>query len=787
MTMGGVSLLLFLGFVFGIISVLSVQVIVVLILIKRLSKETKSSKTTPVAPQNPLDPQLSLHSLYQKQGVVWILEPDKLHKAPGLPEQTKKKDVLEVSPIRKHAKIKDRTLFLTEPDGSLTRVLLKGCQIVAVSASSLPTRKWAKLYPIKVENKNAVLYQGSKVFYIYAETSWDKESWCKALRLASSDDKERLLWHSKLCEEFRCYLKSLSEGYPSLIKPSAGYYGGPLDKVNRIEDPPSKVRQFWRKLSKKSSFSIHDEKRIVDRARVPQNPSSVSSALKSSIPGKMVSECVEESASVSSDSSVHPGSSTHVSEIYDADTSGKVVDEGTLCWNLLMSRLFFDIKNNPGIKTALKARIQRTLTNMRTRSYVGEVICTDIDPGNLPPHIHGMRAIPTDMNDLWAVEMDIEYSGGVVLYIEARLDVGELDSHSGMVDQSIEPSSSEEIATDLLEDFRHLQEVLKLSDAAPESSRQLDAEDHKFDKLRDTKTGVSTSTSGSRWKSILNSVAKHVSQVPLTLAIKVATLKGTVQLHVKPPPSDQLWFGFTSMPDIHFQLESSVKDHKITSGRVASMLINRFKVSNRHVARGKIRKFLELALTASIRESLVLPNCESACVSWMLAEKDDWIPRSAAPLMRLNRDTPSDTPTSNDDSNPESSISKPRDRDLESKPGKPKKFESLKHVHEDRAQVVPYTAVNRSSSESSIPLDGLLTPLLQNGEALETSGSHSPSRYVSLREESNSNEDDDVKPKRAGRRSRMLDLGKKMSEKIEEKRRNIEEKSRNIVEKMRGT
>jgi hypothetical protein len=32
----------------------------------------------------------------------------------------------------------------------------------------------------------------------------------------------------------------------------------------------------------------------------------------------------------------------------------------------------------------------------------------------------------------------------------------------------------------------------------------------------------------------------------------------------------------------------------------------------------------------------------------------------------------------------------------------------------------------------------------------------------------------------------MLDLGKKMGEKFEEKRRNIEEKGRNIVDKMRG-
>jgi hypothetical protein len=68
--------------------------------------------------------------------------------------------------------------------------------------------------------------------------------------------------------------------------------------------------------------------------------------------------------------------------------------------------------------------------------------------------------------------------------------------------------------------------------------------------------------------------------VPLSLSIRVASLRGTVRLHIKPPPSDQLWFGFTSMPDVEFELESSVGEHKITSGQVASFLINKFKVWN---------------------------------------------------------------------------------------------------------------------------------------------------------------------------------------------------------------
>lgn len=67
-------------------------------------------------------------------------------------------------------------------------------------------------------------------------------------------------------------------------------------------------------------------------------------------------------------------------------------------------------------------------------------------------------------------------------------------------------------------------------------------------------------------------------KVPLSLSIRVASLRGTLRLHIKPPPSDQIWFGFTSMPDIEFDLESGIGEHKITSGHVALLLINRFKV-----------------------------------------------------------------------------------------------------------------------------------------------------------------------------------------------------------------
>ncbi|KAL4374345.1 hypothetical protein AHAS_Ahas05G0172500 [Arachis hypogaea] len=52
-----------------------------------------------------------------------------------------------------------------------------------------------------------------------------------------------------------------------------------------------------------------------------------------------------------------------------------------------------------------------------------------------------------------------------------------------------------------------------------------------------------------------------------------------MRLQLKPPPSDNLWYGFTFMPDIDFNLESCVRDHKITNARIALFLVNRLKSS----------------------------------------------------------------------------------------------------------------------------------------------------------------------------------------------------------------
>lgn len=73
--------------------------------------------------------------------MIWILESDESLRD-WKKEKKKKKDLLEVHPVRKTASIKDHKLIISNADGTQTIVTLKGCSVEAVSGSELPTRKW---------------------------------------------------------------------------------------------------------------------------------------------------------------------------------------------------------------------------------------------------------------------------------------------------------------------------------------------------------------------------------------------------------------------------------------------------------------------------------------------------------------------------------------------------------------------------------------------------------------------------------------------------------------------
>ncbi|RLN07137.1 hypothetical protein C2845_PM11G21130 [Panicum miliaceum] len=798
------ALTFLLGFLLGALALAALEAAAALLLVRRLRRRKAAAAEAAVAPAaEELPGERPFPN--EKQGSLWILEPEKVPKVSnerlsvgGLKEMKDKKNIVEVFPAKKMAKIKGHSLCLSGPDGSQATIELLNCTVLAVSASSMPSRKWAKRYPIKLESMDYEIYNGSKVCYLYTDTSWEKESWCKALRIAATADKEKLNWHAKLSEEFLNYISSLNSEYPCFLKPPmlSGEDHEVMDRTSKT-DGSSKVRLFLKKLAKKASAkaplegktssgsSVQGEKKILDKLRSYQGApfiealigpqedklgsSSVQDTVKATVPAAALSQ--------NGQLSVSP----------DVSADDRFADEGTLCWNLLSSRLFFDAKMSDEINKAIKARIQRTLSNMRTPSYVGEIILTDFSLGELPPYVHAMRVLPLDLNELWAFEVDFEYSGGILLHIETRLEVQEPELQKDIMKSNFGADADGEVDSDLLESIEQYGNQLKGS----HTSASLAVEkDEAADASSQSKSTGWTSAYISRWKNILHSIADHVSQVPLSLAIRISSVRGTLRIHLKPPPSDQIWYGFTSMPDLEWDLESSVGDRKITNSHIATLIGYRFK--------------------ASLRDSLVLPNCESISMPWMLAEKDDWVPRKNAPFIWLNHDTTEmrSHATATASTQPEEGGLKDDGSSKRPMPSLPiltaGSEEPLKAVASIDAKQEPVSEASLHNQSSSAPAgesvhsdepDELRRPLLIT-EKLQEDASESrvgSPMYTSLRavipvgeqpQASASSIGEDAKRK-SGRRARMMDFGKRMGDKLEEKRRTIEEKGRHIVEKMR--
>ncbi|CAH2067022.1 unnamed protein product [Thlaspi arvense] len=767
------------GFLLGILAIVAAEVAGFLYLLKRLNRKRNlrdsSSSSDPTLKE--FDPPQSINFTLSKQGVIWVLELDESLKdwmKENLPkEQKKKKDqLLEVHPSRKFARIKDHKLILADANGNQTIITLKGCSVEAVSGSGLPTRKWAKRFPIQVESKTSDLYKGNRVFYIYLETSWEKESWCKALRLAASTDQENSIWPNKLKEDFRTYMASLNVAYPCFMKPSAGFSLESLDKGIKTDGPSSKVRLFWKKFSKKCSTKVNlappnrEDKKTSTR---PYQDSQSNGSSGRSTPARKMRD--NNNIPEETDVQVFSRTWSQGSHLSDVDSEDKFyADEGTLAWNLLISRLFFDVKQNTVLKNAVQERIQRVLSNMRIPSYIGDLICCDVNIGNLPPYIHGTRILPMEMNGVWAFELDVEYSGGAGLVVETRVDAREEDLQKGIAEGRLQPNSAGDVPPDLLEGLADFEKQLTVPGGNVDDQDVRTGGSDKADESKGSKGTKAASNNGSKWKSILKNIVEQVSQVPITLSIGVSSLRGTLRVHMKPPPSDQLWFGFTSMPDIEFDLLSSVGDHKITNSHVAMFLVNRFKTG--------------------IREVMVLPNCESITIPWMIAEKDDWVQRKAAPFMWLNQDSTSDH-DSFEAAEAKSKADKPPSSEQAQKPPNvPQK---------PRIEKEPVTAQPPANSaafivESDRSLEELKAPLLESSDkqdAIARGGNageiipgsvQSSSRSIGSSEEDDSN----LKGKKMGTKERMFDFRKKVGEKFEEKKRHVEERSRQIVEKMRG-
>ena len=198
----------------------------------------------------------------------------------------------------------------------------------------------------------------------------------------------------------------------------------------------------------------------------------------------------------------------------------------------------------------------------------------------------------------------------------------------------------------------------------------------------------------------------------------------------------------------------------------------------------------------------------------MLADKDDWVPRNVAPFIWINQEALDMTGLESTSSLAGGEAKPVLDGSTRSitdvvtcADDKGEKILNIVDIQQLPEKSETKTTGSQNGSIRSVSTDQhvetskseeLREPLLRTDENQE---GHRQSIDESPKTSSSSSEnlmldqpairsipsEEEAKPKRMGgsRRARMMDLGKKMQEKLEEKRRLIEERGRHVVEKIR--
>lgn len=695
---------------------------------------------------------------------------------------------LELCPSRRHVRLEDNVLTLMAEDGIEEHIEMRGCSVLSVSGGKDVSRKWAKKYPIQLESGDQPLFMGSPVCLLYLETSWEKETWCQVLRAASrwTINKEDLYIACK--REFHEYCLRLDEAYPDFSKFTPSKSKNLEDESGKTLSKPelvgglSRKQRLWKKIIKKGSWkgntpiykdisgpgdskmnsmesksacSGRGEDLIFQPSFQPHLPMEGSSAHGtgggSSIQSNSEKVHTEDNHSLSD-------SLKSLDQVVLHESVTPVLDQGAMCWNILCSRLFFDGYHSPRFQAACHKLIQKQLSKIATPGYMGRINCTELELGTKPPFFHSMEILPKDSDFIWSFDAAVQYSGGAQIKIETRLDVNDSMSQENAVNQSLEPTlaGSGRVAADILR--KGLESIEKSTDADVAQISDTAAGETRSDKAVSSNAGLQPSKGG--WKSVLARVADQVSLVPITLSMRLVSLKGTVRVQIKPPPTDHIWFGFTSMPTIELQPEPSIGDHKITTGPVVAFITNRIKML--------------------LQETLVLPNCEGVWIPWMIAETDDWIPQAEMPVPWSPLDTRDSLPRE------ESHTIK----DGSSSSGKETAQVSTSARKEAVLKQALFGSVTALSEESDPSLE-LERPLLENFDSVseselrgnlgtpEASLSVGNATFRSL----NDNESMDGKGNRSSRRTKVLTFGKKVTEKLDEKRRLVVDKVREGLEK----
>ncbi|KJE92803.1 hypothetical protein CAOG_08733 [Capsaspora owczarzaki ATCC 30864] len=399
------------------------------------------------------------------------------------------------------------------------------------------------------------LFAGENTVYLFADSWKEKESWFYALYRASRfEDKEFVNRENLQIGDYANYMHNLQTlvdlPQHTVQASSTATIPAPSTAAQSTAAP----RMHARKSSDSTSAAVaaalsHPVASSPIKSTYSsfvQPPSSSGDLGASSAAG---SAAAASSSSSSSAAAAASGTAAPASIPPQLAGAG---DASAIWFNALWGRLYWDMKCSDHVNGLFRKLIQKKLDKLVTPSFMGPIRIASIDLGDAPPLISSITSCSISQESGVAIFMDVAYRGDFTATLETNVKIdletmGPFASSTAAANPAATASASASANAD--------------SNLAPATAGK---------PKEDTSMRA-------RVKAKLVEWAGNVSSTPLTLTLNITSGKGKMVVHLGPPPTDRLWWGFEAMPVLEMTATPKIGSRAINLPAVTEWIADKLK------------------------------------------------------------------------------------------------------------------------------------------------------------------------------------------------------------------
>ncbi|XP_041958987.1 testis-expressed protein 2-like isoform X1 [Alosa sapidissima] len=302
-------------------------------------------------------------------------------------------------------------------------------------------------------------------------------------------------------------------------------------------------------------------------------------------------------------------------------------EEESVAWvNALVGRVAWDFLGEKYWVDWVSKKIQMKLSKIRLPYFMNELTLTELDMGFSTPRILQASKPSVDHQGLW-FDLEVSYKGSFLMTLETKMNLARLGKEGDGFGEFGKDGS------------RPRAYCLADSDEESSSAGSSDEEDPP-ELTADQTLGAEGFVGGHKHSKIMRFVDKitkskyfqkatetefikkkmeEVSNTPLLLTVEVQECRGTLAVNIPPPPTDRIWYGFRTPPQLDLRARPKLGEREVTFAHVTD--------------------WIEKKLYQEFQKILVMPNMDDVWLHIMHSAMD---PRSHPPSSECDAALPSD-------------------------------------------------------------------------------------------------------------------------------------------------